>query len=1117
MLIPRESSLALNLRGEPRLFRPGQPPVMLERHDAALLTMLVLDGPQPRSQVAAVLWPAAPPAQAAASLRTRLYRLRQRAGQELVSDHGPLTLVAGVEHDLHPDAIAADWTDFGLLGALDYSDLDALHERVLSWRDRWAAARTAALERTAEAAEAQGRMGDAVVLAERLLAGNPGSERAHRRCMRLHYLLGDRSQALTAYTRCRTRLKQLLGVGPDEQTRALAELIERSGLPGDRSIWDATQAALAAPPRLVGRQTSWRQMQEAWQRRALVIILGEAGIGKTRLAADFAAAHGARCVVKAHESEFNLPYAFLERCLRTTVTAPASLGTEARRTLARIVADWDGGLPDIEGGPLEPFRLRAALTEAWAPTSPCLVLDDLQWADDASLEALQAWMAYAGPERPQVLMTAREPHAHVGLQAWLTRNDAVAKITLTPLSSAAVSALLRDLRLPGLEADQMADATRTLVRHTGGNPYVLLELLRSDSGAWAGRDSVDAGHLGYDRLIHLLTRRFGQLPQRAQSVLQLAALAGPLATAALVAEVLGRDTHDVLQDWQALQAGQWLPEAGVMPDAVRDAVRRSIDEVSTRRMQARLAVHLERAGAPPAQQVEHWLEAQNWDKAAGHLATMARLAWRQTRPMDAVRLWEQAALCLDRLGGDASTLQSWAARAEAARVAMVTEGTAALARRLNQLLDLAKAPAQRLHALNLLCRAQLNEGRGEDTLVPSAQALALARSLRQRPGELTAIAWHALALALAGRIEEGRELITAHAASARRCPDLRVRLDFFGSLGYVLHLAGHAAKAMRATRRAILAALELGDLGEEMEQTINLSTCLNTLGRIADGVAEGERALELWHRMGDPPSLMAASVLVQLGSHYTSAGRFGEALAVLEGALTHLQQHGPQDWRTLAEHRLASLFVRLGQPARAAKVLTPLAEDAAAGRRCTRALLESRIRPGQPGAAHARLAALLDEAGARMEPHDRHALQLAIAALAEPAEAVASCEALLVECQATGHALSALHARVRLADSCRRMGRRDEAAAHARQALRASRTSACLDMDRATLYALIHQTASECGDVRTADAALALGVDWVRQALGNVPASYRQSFSERNDVREMLAAARNLRSRAARS
>lgn len=196
---------------------------------------------------------------------------------------------------------------------------------------------------------------------------------------------------------------------------------------------------------------------------------------------------------------------------------------------------------------------------------------------------------------------------------------------------------------------------------------------------------------------------------------------------------------------------------------------------------------------------------------------MARLAWRQTRPLDAVRLWDRVAQCHVRLAADASALQAWAALAEAARVALVTEEAAALHQRLEQLLNRAQAPAQRLLALNLLCRSRLNAGRGQDTLEPSAQAMALARGLRDRPGELTAIAWHALALGLGGRIEEGRELIVRHEASARRCADLRSRLDFFGSLGYVLHLAGHTAKALRAARRATLAALELGDLGEAME------------------------------------------------------------------------------------------------------------------------------------------------------------------------------------------------------------------------------------------------------------------------------------------------------------
>lgn len=129
-----------------------------------------------------------------------------------------------------------------------------------------------------------------------------------------------------------------------------------------------------------------------------------------------------------------------------------------------------------------------------------------------------------------------------------------------------------------------------------------------------------------------------------------------------------------------------------------------------------------------------------------------------------------------------------------------------------------------------------------------------------------------------------------------------------------------------------------------------------------------------------------------------------------------------------------------------------------------------------------------------MEPHDRHGLQLAIASLAEPAAAIESCQALLAECLAKGDAPTALRARVRLADSCRQLGRLDEAAAHARQALRASRASASLDMDRATLHALIHQAARAGGDKRAADAALALGMEWVRQSMQHVPGGVSAEF-----------------------
>lgn len=78
----------------------------MERHDAALLALLLLDGPQSRGASAHLLWPDAEPASALNSLRQRLHRLRREAGDLLDADPGTVRLAATVVHDLHPGQVA---------------------------------------------------------------------------------------------------------------------------------------------------------------------------------------------------------------------------------------------------------------------------------------------------------------------------------------------------------------------------------------------------------------------------------------------------------------------------------------------------------------------------------------------------------------------------------------------------------------------------------------------------------------------------------------------------------------------------------------------------------------------------------------------------------------------------------------------------------------------------------------------------------------------------------------------------------------------------------------------------------------------------------------------------
>ena len=172
------ADLRIDLLGLPRLVRIGNEPHILERRDAALLALLVVQGPTARHQAAALLWPDVGRAPAGRNLRQRLFRLRRTAGRDLAVGDSTLELADGVAHDLASfaspaagDALAAPGE---LLGGLDYGDCGDLGDWVAATREQWRVARRQALADAAQRFESDGRVAQALPLAERLVLDHAG-------------------------------------------------------------------------------------------------------------------------------------------------------------------------------------------------------------------------------------------------------------------------------------------------------------------------------------------------------------------------------------------------------------------------------------------------------------------------------------------------------------------------------------------------------------------------------------------------------------------------------------------------------------------------------------------------------------------------------------------------------------------------------------------------------------------------------------------------------------------------------------------------------------------------------------------------------------------------------
>jgi DNA-binding SARP family transcriptional activator len=477
----------------------------------ALLAWFALHpGTHLRAAVAAALWPSVLDASARASLRTALSAVRRSVGEA--------SLIATRERVGLADDVWVDVREFD--GFLDAGEPEAAlslaHGELLSeldddWvlrardrhRERWSSA-------LAAVAASAGDPETKLALARRRVELDPFDEAAHRGLMTTLAEVGETVAALAVYERLTTRLRLELGLAPSTATRGLASAL-RTGAA-------AVGEQPPLPPRLrpdrwrtpfVGRNDALAHLAAAWSALAqggvgVTLVVGEPGIGKSRLAARFAAevhAGGAAVLAGRAEREADEPYSLLVE----------ALGTEAPGTREAS---------DAQAGRLRRHDAFVEALERAARGRPLLfVVDDLHWADDATLDFLRH-LAGRGTDVPLLVLATSRPGAHAALGHELE----TAEIELAGLTLDETEALVHG------RGD--ADALR---RRTGGNPFFLEAVL--DAGA---TDELPTG------IAELVTERVASLGDQVRAILQAAAIVGREFDIELVAAVAVRDLDETL-------------------------------------------------------------------------------------------------------------------------------------------------------------------------------------------------------------------------------------------------------------------------------------------------------------------------------------------------------------------------------------------------------------------------------------------------------------------------------------------------------------------------------------------------------------------------------------------
>ncbi|WP_329083666.1 BTAD domain-containing putative transcriptional regulator [Streptosporangium sp. NBC_01469] len=609
------------------------------------------------------LWRGEPPSRALASLQAYVSNLRRllepgrppRAPARLLVSASP-----GYALRLPPAAVDA-WRFEELLDeARTLADPRAararLDEALALWRgpafaevadEPWAAAETARLNELRLVARerhiAAGlRLGDPAAVvpeAEGLTRDDPLREEGWRMHALALWSSGRQADALAALRRARATFADELGLDPGPDLVALEEAILaqrtdvlRAAVPPPPA--DAPRPRATAPPAdngpgattFVGREGELAALMAAAGEAAadgsrVALVTGEAGLGKSTLLEHLGGRLGqAGWLVAAGrcpEVDGAPPaWAWVEALRKVAVSVPPG---EFAADLAPLLSDSAPVDGDAAAGR---FRLRQAvwnwLAAAAADQPVAVVLDDLHWADAATLELLDGGVGVRAP----ILVVAAY------------RADESERLTAT-LGVLARTAPLR-LDLPGLKGDAVAELVRAeceaddatvagIAERTGGNPFYVRESARllTGEGALVALSEVPEG------VRDVLRRRLARLPESGVSVLRLAAVAGRQSSVDVLVRAADSDEDGVLDALDAGVIAGLLDEPGpglvrFVHALVRDTLVADVTRLRAARMHARIAAALEGAGDVAA--LAHHYARAGSPKAVGYCVRAAELA-----------------------------------------------------------------------------------------------------------------------------------------------------------------------------------------------------------------------------------------------------------------------------------------------------------------------------------------------------------------------------------------------------------------------------------------------------------------------------------------------------------
>jgi class 3 adenylate cyclase len=692
--------------------------------------------------------------------------------------------------------------------------------------------------------------------------------------------------------------------------------VQLKGLPDPipvcQVLWEPRlDAGLSLPPRLeadrvafVGRSAEREVFDQAWKRahtgtRQVVLVAGEPGVGKTRLATEAAlAAHagGATVLLGVCDEDLAVPYQPFVEALRHYVAVSADdelveAATTRGGELVRLVPELRQrlpGLPPPEAADPDTeryllFEAVAGFLAAASGARPIvLVLDDLHWATKPTLLLLRHVVRHASPMALLVIGTYRDSdltrgHPLTELLADLRRESGVERLLLRGLSDAEVVTFMEALAGHELGSADLGFA-HAVYAETDGSPFFMREILRhliearavtQEDGRWGFRGDLTT--LGIPESVReVIGRRLWRLGEDVNQLLSLAAVIGRDFDVAVLAAVAGVGQHAAIDTLAEAAGAGLVREVSGLPGRftfVHALIRHTLyEEVGgARRMELHRAVAQALESLAGPQRDEYVAElAHHWMMATPALGVMAEDAARAAGYAQAAGRRAMASLAYEEAVGHFQG---------ALRAVALTDDEG---RRLDILIalgDAQRCAGEASYRETLLAASHLAGERGDAERAAQA-ALANHRGLFSRVGAVDAERVAALEAAL----------------DAVGPADSTVRARLLASLASELHFAGDTRRH-ELGREALVVARRLDDPATLAQVLGAVWFATWDPANLAERAQLAEELAALAPRVGDRTLEFQAGVALYLtGMHRGDVERADAGLAICVGVAEQLGQ-----------------------------------------------------------------------------------------------------------------------------------------------------------------------------------------------------------------------------------